>query len=77
MKGVGFHKPIHALADVKTFAPPTAFPAVDSVKGQGISPGAAAVLAGTIGALAGAGAVALSKMGGAAETQSSSEDADG
>lgn len=76
MKGTGFHKPIHALADVETFAPPTAFPAVDSAKGQGMSPGAAAVLAGTVGALAGAGAVAMSKMGGNAASEASTEDED-
>ena len=62
MQDVAFRKPIHALADVDTYAPPTAFPAVDALKGQGLTPGAAAVVAGTVGALAGAGAVAMSKM---------------
>jgi len=74
MKGVGFHKPIHALADVKTFAPPTAFPEIDATKGQGVSPGAAAVAAGVVGALAGAGAVALSKLGGAKSAEPGADD---
>lgn len=33
MEEVGFTKPIHALADVKTFTPPTAFPEVAAPKG--------------------------------------------
>ena len=60
--------------NVETYAPPTAFPAVDGAKGGGMSPGAAAVVAGTVGALAGAGAVAMSKMGGEPEGESSRED---
>lgn len=74
MKETGFRKPIHALADVETYAPPTAFPAVDAVKGEGVSPGAAAVVAGTLGVLAGAGAVAMSKMGRTPEGEADSED---
>jgi hydrogenase small subunit len=77
MKETGFRKPIHALADVETYAPPTAFPAVGVEKGTGVTPGAAAVVAGAIGALAGAGAVAMSKMSGGAKDESTSEDADG
>lgn len=77
MKKVGFTKPLHALADVETFTSPTAFPAVGSPKGEGISPGAAALVAGIGGAVVGAAATAMSKMPGAvsppAEDQSPKE----
>ncbi|MCC9001578.1 MAG: hydrogenase small subunit, partial [Candidatus Competibacter sp.] len=61
-QGVGFTKPIHALAKVQTFAPPTAFPAVNSPKGEGLSPTAAAVVAGVAGLAVGAGVMALRGM---------------
>lgn len=48
-KGTAFHKPIHSLATVTTFAPPTAFPDVEALKGEGISPGAAAIVGGAVG----------------------------
>ena len=62
-KGVGFTKPIHSLADVKTFAPPSAFPRVAEPKGKGVSPGSAALVAGVAGAAVGAGAILASKAG--------------
>lgn len=62
-QGVAFHKPIHALAEVKILTPPTAFPEVGATKGEGISPGAAAVVAGAAGLALGAGAVFLKNMG--------------
>jgi hydrogenase small subunit len=62
MKKVGFSKPLHALADVETFAPPTAFPEVASRKGEGISAGAVALVAGIGGAVTGAAATAMAKM---------------
>ncbi len=61
-QGIGFTKPLHALADVKTFSPPAAFPTVDSPKGEGITPAAAAIAAGIAGLGAGAGAMALRGM---------------
>ncbi len=61
-QGVGFTKPLHSLATVKTFAPPTAFPVVNAPKGQGMSPAAAAVVAGAAGLAVGAGAMALRGM---------------
>ncbi len=64
MQEAGFRKPIHALADVKTYSPPTAFPAVDGAKGDGISPGAAALAAGVGGAVLGAAAMAMRNMPG-------------
>jgi hydrogenase small subunit len=62
MKKIGFNKPIRALADVETFTPPTAFPEVASPKGEGISPGAAALVAGIGGAVAGAAVSAMARM---------------
>ncbi len=62
-EGIGFTKPIHAVADVLTHAPPTAFPEVDQLKGEGITPGAAALAAGIGGAALGAGAVLASRLG--------------
>jgi len=61
-EGIGFTKPLHALADVKTFAPPTAFPAVNSAKGEGVTPAAAAIVAGIAGLGVGAGVMALRGM---------------
>ena len=61
-EGVGFTKPLHSLAKVKTFAPPTAFPVVNVPKGQGVSPAAAALVAGAAGLAVGAGAMALRGM---------------
>ncbi|MGZ8995765.1 MAG: hydrogenase small subunit [Rhodospirillales bacterium] len=65
-QGVGFTKPIHALADVLTLTPPTAFPRVGEPRGDGITPGAAALVAGVAGAALGAGAVLASRLGKAA-----------
>jgi len=64
MEETAFKKPLHSLAEVRTYTPPTAFPEVSRGKGDGISPGAAAVVAGVAGAVAGATAVAMSKMPG-------------
>jgi hydrogenase small subunit len=61
-EGIGFAKPLHALADVKTFTPPTAFPVVNSPKGEGVTPAAAAIVAGIAGLGVGAGAMALRGM---------------
>jgi hydrogenase small subunit len=62
-KATAFRKPIHALADVKTFAPPTAFPDVNADMGQGITPAAAAVAGVAAGVVIGAGAMLLKNMG--------------
>ena len=67
-QGIGFTKRIHALAKVQTYAPPTAFPAVNAPKGEGISPAAAAVAAGVAGVVIGAGAMALRGMDGKADS---------
>ncbi len=61
-EGVGFTKPIHALAKVLTVTPPTAFPRVDEPKGYGASVGAAALVGGVVGAGVGAAAVLASRL---------------
>lgn len=71
-QGIGFNKPIHALADVKTVAPPNTFTDVFQPKGEGVSAGAAALAAGVIGAGLGAGAVVASRMGKDEQTSSES-----
>jgi hydrogenase small subunit len=62
-KGVGFTKSIHELATLKSVAPPNTYPAVATEKGQGMTPGAAAVVAGIAGAAIGAGAVIAGRLG--------------
>lgn len=62
-KGIGFTKPIHAMAEVLTVTPPTAFPRVAEEKGQGITAGAAALTGAVVGALVGGGAVLASRLG--------------
>ncbi|WP_260291302.1 hydrogenase small subunit [Sedimenticola hydrogenitrophicus] len=63
-QGIGFTKAIHELADVKTHAPPNAFPYVDDRQGTSNStPGAAALVGGVIGAAVGATAMAARKLG--------------
>jgi hydrogenase small subunit len=74
-EGIGFTKPIHSLANVVTVAPPVAYPDIVEQQGQGVTPGAAALTAGIIGAAAGAGAVVASRLG--KEDPSGSEGSDG
>lgn len=62
-KGVGFTKPIHALADVLTLTPPTAFPRIAEERGQGMTVGAAALASGVAGVALGGGAVLASRLG--------------
>ncbi len=63
-EGIGFTKPIHALSTLKIVTPPERDLGVADPRNanQGITPGAAALLAGVVGAAVGAGAVALSRM---------------
>ena len=62
-EGVGFTKPIHALAEVKSVTPPLAFPSVDQPKGEGLSAGAAGVIGAAAGVAVGATAVMMSRIG--------------
>ena len=64
-EGVGFTKPIHSLAALKSVTPPLAYPTVDQPTGQGMSAGAAAIMSGVAGAAIGAGAMLLKDLGNA------------
>ena len=45
-KGIGFAKPIHALADLKNQRPPVGYPRVDEEQGTGLNTAGVAVLCG-------------------------------
>ena len=62
-QGVGFTKPIHSLANLLTVTPPTAYPRVAEQKGQGVTPGAAALTGAVAGAAIGAGVVLATRLG--------------
>lgn len=62
-KAIGFEKPLFALSSLQSQTPPSSYPPVDAPRGDGISPGTAAVLAGVTGAAVGAGAMMLRNMG--------------
>ncbi len=61
-KGVGFTKPIHALADLVSQTPPSVYPSVGGAHGQGASAGAAALVGGVVGVALGAGAMFVKNM---------------
>jgi hydrogenase small subunit len=61
-KGIGFTKPIHALANLASQTPPSVYPAVGGARGQGASPGAAALVGGAVGVALGAGAMFVRNM---------------
>lgn len=74
-KGVGFTKPLHTLADVKTHTPPNMFPEIaDREASSGPSSGSTAVIAGAVGTIIGAGAVAAGKLGGKDSSQAGDQD---
>jgi len=62
-KGVGFAKPIHALAEIRFVTPPTGFPHIVEDQGKGASMGALALTAVIAGAAAGAGAMLAKNLG--------------
>jgi hydrogenase small subunit len=53
-KGVGFEKPIHALADLKSVQPPLGYPHIHEDRGSGATMAAAATVGVLAGAVAGA-----------------------
>lgn len=61
-QGIGFHKPIHALADLKNQTPPLGFSNIVEEQGEGASVGAVATLAGLAGAAVGAGAMLARRL---------------
>jgi hydrogenase small subunit len=62
-KGVGFAKPIHAVAKLKNVEPPLQYPRIVEENGKGATLGAAALLAAVAGAAAGAGAMMAKNLG--------------
>ena len=56
-QGIGFAKPIHALADLKNQRPPVGYPKVGDDQGNGATLGAVAAVSAVVGAAAGAAAV--------------------
>jgi len=62
-KGIGFTKPIHALAELTNQRPPAMYPRVAEEQGNGVSMGAVAVLSAVAGAAIGAGTVLTKKLG--------------
>lgn len=61
-KHIGFEKPIHALATLKT-NPPTSYPRIVEEKGEGASLGSAALVAGVAGLAVGAGMKIAGNLG--------------
>ena len=62
-QGVGFQKPIHAVAKLQNIEPSVFLPRIVEEKGVGASLGSAAVLAAVAGAAAGAGAMVAKNLG--------------
>ncbi|MDR2838135.1 MAG: hydrogenase small subunit [Azonexus sp.] len=62
-QGVGFQKPIHTLAKLKSVEPSAFLPRIVEEKGIGATVGAAALLAAVAGAAAGAGAMTARNLG--------------
>lgn len=56
-QGVGFAKPIHALAELKSQTPPVSYPRISEEQGEGASKASVGLLAGIAGVAAGAGLV--------------------
>jgi hydrogenase small subunit len=61
-KGIGFAKPIHALADLKNQRPPVTYPRISEDQGTGATTGAVAVLSAAAGAAVGAGVVLTKRV---------------
>lgn len=61
-QGIGFSKPIHALADLKNQRPPVGYPRVSEEQGTGPSIAGVAALSAAVGAAVGAGIVLTRKI---------------
>ena len=61
-KGIGFAKPIHALADLKNQRPPAGYARVNEEQGTGLNTAGVAVVSGVVGAAVGAGAMLTKKL---------------
>jgi hydrogenase small subunit len=62
-KGVGFAKPIHALAELKNVVPPAGYPRIVEERGSGATLGAVAVAAAIGGAVIGGMAATAKNLG--------------
>jgi hydrogenase small subunit len=62
-KGIGFTKPIHALADLKNVVPPAGYPRIVEEQGKGATIPAVAVVAAAAGAAVGAAAAMAKNLG--------------
>jgi hydrogenase small subunit len=72
-KGIGFEKPIHALAELKTVSPPTQFARPAEEQGVAVSFAAAAALAAIAGAAAAGTAMLAKNLGKSDELRESDE----
>ena len=61
-QGIGFAKPIHALADLKNQRPPVGYPHIAEEQGTGPSLGGVAAVSAAVGAAVGAGVVLTRKV---------------
>ena len=68
-KGVGFFIPQFTQAEVKHLTPAAVHPPITEQRGQGVTAGAAALLAGAAGVAIGAGGAMVKKIGGKEEEQ--------
>jgi hydrogenase small subunit len=71
-KGVGFSKPIHALADLKNVVPPVGYSRIYEEQGKGVTFASAAALAAIAGAAAGGTAMLARNLGKGVEMESDS-----
>jgi hydrogenase small subunit len=62
-KGIGFAKPIHALAELQNQRPPLGYPRVVEEQGTGATLASSAVLVGVAAAAAGAGFKLVGNLG--------------
>ena len=72
-KGIGFAKPIHALADLKNQRPPAGYARVNEEQGTGLNTAGVAVVSGVVGAAVGAGAMLTKKLSALEGSQKSGE----
>ena len=73
-KGIGFERPIHALAELKFVTPPASYPRIVEPQGKGASVAAAAVLAGGIGLAVGASVAMTKNLGKGSKPENGSYD---
>jgi hydrogenase small subunit len=72
-KGIGFEKPIFALAELKGVTPPASYPGIVEQQGHGATIASVAALAGAAGAVIGASAAMASNLGKGSKPESPSE----